>query len=269
RRRGDGGPRAPRLLGSGGGSGAALRWSGTAHLRGRVRQLRARPGRPPRGERAVPAPPRGAQRHRTVRRTWVGVCRLGGRAGRGRGVVRGAGIGRRRAARPGATLPALLLLVASLKKGARRGTPGDPARSATLDARAHGRVPPHHGPAVALAQHAQLRQLLLVQPIVALGEVQHRVVEPFLLVLGSGFQDAAAQDVRKQLVAGLFEGRGRGHLARLRTLLGHAWGAPLFSLDRERGDTGGGSGRSKPPINRRRNVIGRFATRKGRPRPPA
>src|SRR5438093_1136017 len=149
------------------------------------------------------------------------------------------------------------------KKGARRGTPGDPARSATLDARAHGRVPPHHGPAVALAQHAQLGQLLLVQPIVALGEVQHRVVEPFLLVLGSGFQDAAAQDVRTQLVAGLFEGRGRGHLARLRTLLGHAWGAPLFSLDWERGDTGGGSGRSKPPMNRRRHVIGRFATRNG------
>src|SRR5439155_11479620 len=67
----------------------------------------------------------------------------------------------------------------------------------------------------------------LVQRIVALSEVQHRVVEPFLLMLGGGFQHAAAQDVREQLVAGLLERAGGGHFAWFRTLLGHAWGTPL------------------------------------------
>src|SRR6266404_2675268 len=110
-------------------------------------------------------------------------------------------------------------------------------------ARAYGRAPRDHGPAVALAQHAQLRQLRLVQRIVALGEVQHRVVEPFLLVLGGGFQHAAAQNVREQLVASLFEGGGGGHLAGFRTLLGHAWGAPLWSEPGTRG-LGDGSGRA-------------------------
>src|SRR5207237_3739612 len=76
------------------------------------------------------------------------------------------------------------------KKGARRGTPGDPARSATLDARPHGRVPPHHGPAVALAQQGQLGQLLLVQPILALGRERNVVVNQSLLLLGVGFEDA-------------------------------------------------------------------------------
>src|SRR6266550_3087465 len=56
-RRRDGAPGAPWLLGSGGGSGTALRWSGTLCLRGRVRGLRGSAGRPPRGDRAVPAPP--------------------------------------------------------------------------------------------------------------------------------------------------------------------------------------------------------------------
>src|SRR5439155_3352787 len=75
------------------------------------------------------------------------------------------------------------------KKGAPRdGGRPDASRRRCSGVRAHGRAPPDYGPAVTLAQHAQLRQLLLVQRIVALREIQQRVVEPFLLVLRGGFQ---------------------------------------------------------------------------------
>src|SRR2546426_5618566 len=60
----------------------------------------------------------------------------------------------------------------------RDGGHPDASRRRCSGVCAHGRAPPDHGPAVTLAQHAQLRELLLVQRIVALREVQHRVVEP-------------------------------------------------------------------------------------------
>src|SRR2546430_5350453 len=93
---------------------------------------------------------------------------------------------------------------------------------APSDARAHGRAARHHRAAVALPQYAQLVELRLVQPVVAVGEIEHGVVEPLFLVLGGRFQDAASEDVGEQLVAGLLEGGGGGHSARFRTLLGHA-----------------------------------------------
>src|SRR5438034_281821 len=75
----------------------------------------------------------------------------------------------------------------------------------------------------------QLAELRLVQLFVTVGQIQHRVVEPFLLVLCAGFQHAASQDVGEQFVAGLFECGGGGRASGFRTFLGHAQGAPLFS----------------------------------------
>src|SRR5207245_127230 len=94
---------------------------------------------------------------------------------------------------------------------------------------AHRRVAPHHRPAVPLAEHPELGELRLVQAVVPIGQVEHGVVEPLLLVLGSGFQDAASQDVGEQLVAGLLEQGGGGHSTGFRTLLGHARRAPVSS----------------------------------------
>src|SRR2546430_7858357 len=84
------------------------------------------------------------------------------------------------------------------------------------------------GPAVSLAQDPQLRDLPLAQLGVAVGEIQHRVVEPLLLMLGRRFQDTAAEDVGEQLVACLLEGGGGRNFSRFRTLFCHARGAPLF-----------------------------------------
>src|SRR5207245_1019838 len=94
---------------------------------------------------------------------------------------------------------------------------------------AHRRVAPHHRPAVPLAEHPELGELRLVHAVVPIGQVEHGVVEPLLLVLGSGFQDAASQDVGEQLVAGLLEQGGGGHSTGFRTLLGHARRAPVSS----------------------------------------
>src|SRR6185295_3384970 len=54
-----------------------------------------------------------------------------------------------------------------------------------------------------LAQHAQLPQLLLRQILVSIGQVEHGIVEPVLLVLRQGVDDAAAEDVAEHLVPGL------------------------------------------------------------------
>src|SRR5207244_9783812 len=75
----------------------------------------------------------------------------------------------------------------------------------------------------------ELRELRLVQAVVPIGQVEEAVVEPVRLVLGSGFQDAASQDVGEQLVAGLLEQGGGGHSTGFRTLLGHARRAPVSS----------------------------------------
>src|SRR5256885_1672357 len=98
------------------------------------------------------------------------------------------------------------------------------------------RAPSHHGPAVALAQEAQLRELRLVQLGVPVGQIQHRVVEPFLLMVGGRFQDATAEDVGEQLVSGLLKRGGGRQLAGFRTLFGHA-GAVLSRAE----SRGGGS----------------------------
>src|SRR5207245_4949862 len=105
------------------------------------------------------------------------------------------------------------------------------------------RVASHNGPAVALAQHAQVRDLLLVQLLVAVSQVEHGVVEPFLLMLSGRFQHTTTEDVSEQLVSGLLKGGGGRWFARLRTLFGHA-GALLSRAE------GAGHGSAAPQCNR-------------------
>src|SRR2546430_9432487 len=65
-------------------------------------------------------------------------------------------------------------------------------------------------------------QLTLGQVGEAVRQVQQRIVEPFLLMLGRGLQHSAAENVREQLVARLLEARGNRVLPGLTTLFGHA-----------------------------------------------
>src|SRR5215210_4042740 len=60
--------------------------------------------------------------------------------------------------------------------------------------------------AEALAQHPKLAQLLFRQVFVPIRQVEHSVVEPVLLVLRQGIDDAAAEDMAEQLVTRLREG---------------------------------------------------------------
>src|SRR5437867_1536503 len=106
------------------------------------------------------------------------------------------------------------------------GAPGKLRRAS--GAGADGGCPRDDGPAVSLAQDPQLGDLPFAQLRVAVGEVQHGIVKPLLLVLGRRFQDAAAEDMGEQLVTGLLELRGGRNSSRFRTLFGHARGAPLF-----------------------------------------
>src|SRR5437867_6518561 len=97
--------------------------------------------------------------------------------------------------------------------------------------RADGGSPRDHWLAVALAQDAQLRDLALAQVLEPVPKIQHRVVEPLFLVLGAGFENAAAEDVGEQLVACLVKGRGGLRFAGFATFLGHAgrllsWAGP-------------------------------------------
>src|SRR2546426_9755838 len=62
-------------------------------------------------------------------------------------------------------------------------------------------------------------------------------------MLGGRFQDAAAEDVREQLVSGLLKGGGSRQLAGFRTVFGHA--VALLSRAERRGGAG----------QRRSNVI--------------
>src|SRR5712691_3942781 len=107
------------------------------------------------------------------------------------------------------------------KKGARYGAPANP-KAGVSGVRADGSGPGHDGAAIALAQHAQLVQLGLGQVGEAIRKIEQRVVEPFLLMLWRGFQHSAAEDVREQLVARLFEACGNRVLPGLTTLFGHA-----------------------------------------------
>src|SRR5207245_9534023 len=95
-------------------------------------------------------------------------------------------------------------------------------RRAGSGPRAHGRVPPDDRTAVPLAQDPQLRELRLVQRFVTVCQIQHRVVEPFLLVLDAGFQHAASEAVGEQFVAGLLGWAGGGRASGVRALLGRA-----------------------------------------------
>src|SRR5216117_1092102 len=54
------------------------------------------------------------------------------------------------------------------------------------------RAPADHGTAVALAEGAQLGEVVLGQSFVAVGDVEQGIVERFLLVLGGRLEDAAA-----------------------------------------------------------------------------
>src|SRR5204863_9422707 len=84
--------------------------------------------------------------------------------------------------------------------------------------------------------------------------VEHRCVEPFFLMLGGRLEHAAAEDVRKQLVARLIESAGRGgEFAGFLTFLRHA-GAIL---------SGAGSGGPKS----RRNLMNRAQRSKRRAAP--
>src|SRR3954471_19313219 len=68
--------------------------------------------------------------------------------------------------------------------------------------------------AEALSKDAQLGQLFLSQVLVSIGQVQHGVVEPVLLMLRKGVDDPAAENMTEHLVTGL----GKGH--RIRITLG-------------------------------------------------
>ena len=64
------------------------------------------------------------------------------------------------------------------------------------------------GAAVLLAETADLGQLPISQGIISLGQVIHGIVKPVFLVLRTGFQDPAPQDVAEQLVPRLVEPAG-------------------------------------------------------------
>ncbi len=51
------------------------------------------------------------------------------------------------------------------------------------------------GAAILLSEASDLGQLPISQGIVSLGQVVHGIVKPVFLVLGTGFQDPASQDV--------------------------------------------------------------------------
>src|SRR5207253_2259827 len=71
-------------------------------------------------------------------------------------------------------------------------------------------------PAVSLAQDPQVRGLPLAQLGVAVGEMQHGVVEPLFLMLGRRFQESAAEDVGDGIVACLLDVVGGSSSSRLR-----------------------------------------------------
>src|SRR5262249_10703501 len=83
-----------------------------------------------------------------------------------------------------------------------------------------GLTPTLHGLAVPFAQRAEPAEILVAQIRVPVGEILHRIVEPFLLVLGESVDHAAAKDVTEQLVTGLIE-RGRGCRETSGLLLAH------------------------------------------------
>lgn len=72
-----------------------------------------------------------------------------------------------------------------------------------------------------MAQRAELRELGVRELGVPVLQVFHRVVEPLYLVLGSGLQHTAPNDVLEQLIAGLLEGRRRSSLAATISMFGH------------------------------------------------
>src|SRR6185503_13213652 len=67
--------------------------------------------------------------------------------------------------------------------------------------------------AVLFAKTAETAKLFIRKVFVPFGEVIHGIVEPFLLMLKSCFQDAATQDVTEQLVTGLINKTGSGFSA--------------------------------------------------------
>ena len=62
-----------------------------------------------------------------------------------------------------------------------------------------------HGSAILLAQLPNVAQFGIGQPLIPVGEIVHRVVEPFLLMIGGGVENAAAEDVTEEFVSGLLE----------------------------------------------------------------
>jgi hypothetical protein len=58
-----------------------------------------------------------------------------------------------------------------------------------------GRAASHHRLDVTLSERANLGQLLRGEIVVALTEVLHGIVEPFLLMFRQSFQDSTTQDM--------------------------------------------------------------------------
>lgn len=62
-----------------------------------------------------------------------------------------------------------------------------------------------HGSAILLAKLSHVGQFGIGQALIPVGEIVHRIVEPFLLMIGGGVENPAAEDVTEEFVSGLLE----------------------------------------------------------------
>lgn len=62
-----------------------------------------------------------------------------------------------------------------------------------------------HGSAILLAKLPHVGQFGIGQALIPVGEIVHRIVEPFLLMIGGGVENPAAEDVTEEFVSGLLE----------------------------------------------------------------
>jgi len=93
-----------------------------------------------------------------------------------------------------------------------------------------GRAASHHRLDVTLSERSNLGQLLRAEIVVALTEVLHGIVEPFLLMFRQSFQDSTTQDMTEQLIPGLLERSGSRRGPPCGLTLRHSKCSPLGAL---------------------------------------